>query len=187
LRGYLWKLLGISVISISLFLILSSGSRQNLIALAISLSLIIYFGLNTKIFIKGIFVFFQKFIKYILILIGLGIILFKYEIVDPLMFSNRIAPFFFEGEVSSSDESRIQRVYVSIDRAFSNFGFGVGPGNQLHPEVHNGYIMLLEESGIIIGIICLLILSAIVMISIKRKSKSNMFNIFAAIFIVVVI
>lgn len=189
-RNSAWKLMSIISISVSLFLFLTSGSRQNIIAAIVFIIVLILLDLKSKKVSLAKKLLHQS--KKIIFFFGLIFIaitlLVKIEFIDSIWIEQRFLSFFIEKEISSSDESRLNAAINAIQYSFENNGMGIGAGNFPGMEVHNGYLLYLAESGIILGGISLFIcFMLIALIWKKTPPKSRITAIYWSIFIVVAI
>lgn len=187
LKGFFWKFLILISLSISLYLFLMSGSRQNLVAFLLIL-IIFYFkklrislGISLNKIIKVLFII-LFFIAVITKAINKGWI-------DLYRLQTRFFSFFIEKQITTGDEKRIDAALRALESSFSNFGLGIGPDNFPPPEVHNGYLLYLAESGLILGGIAILFcFSLIIIIRMYCKNRSySLSDVYWIVFLIVAI
>jgi len=176
LKKYFYQILGLTILSFFIWLLLNSGGRGPLLSILIVIFIALIIGLrftfNAKIVIKN-------YIPYIVIFILILIILFSYLFISGsrLVTIKRVSTIFIKEDMGSSIALRLQYYRSSLSLWMKNpiFGNGIGswpilmdfgdkPG---YP--HNIFIEIAVE----LGLLGLVLFVTLIMFAIHKLSLHN--------------
>jgi len=179
-KGKLWSTVFIVPVLFSIYLSFSGGSRQNFLALIVFLLFFILITVN----IRRASSWFSSYIRRIIIIVFICIagVLGAIHLgwLEQDWIARRFFPLLIEGEMSSSDQTRLNIASVAIEASLNRGGLGIGPGQFVESVgnyPHNGYFGFLAESGLLFGGPALIFIFAMVLVSwVKRKQLHHPLN-----------
>jgi hypothetical protein len=148
-------------IILTIYFSVISGSRQSI--LCIGFILIFYIFTTEKFYYRKIgfrVISILRALFVIIVSFGFIALVVHRKVSNYTWVKERLSSFLFVEGLSHSDESRLMAIKEGINFAFSNNGFGIGPGRfseMVGMASHNGYVGFLAEIGIIFGTISLII------------------------------